>query len=173
MALGANLGDALETLRWALAELARLGEVRAVSGLYRTAPVGGPPGQPDYLNAVVRLQTSLDAPALLRALHAAEAQAGRIRHERWAARVLDLDLLLYGTQVLDDPGLTLPHPRAWERAFVLRPLADLNPALRHPVTGESAEEALARVDQRGVAPAGLDWPASPDTGRDAGRYAGS
>lgn len=158
MALGANLGDAPGTLRWAVGELARLGEVRGLSGLYRTAPVGGPPGQPDYLNAALRLWTPLAAPTLLRALHATEALAGRERHERWEARVLDLDLLLYGTQVSAQPELTLPHPRAWERAFVLRPLADLDPGLRHPVTGESVEAALARVGQRGVEPSGLAWP---------------
>ncbi|MFC4426938.1 2-amino-4-hydroxy-6-hydroxymethyldihydropteridine diphosphokinase [Deinococcus navajonensis] len=173
VALGANLGDAVGTLRWAVREIARLGKVQAISGLYRTAPVGGPPGQPDYLNAALCLHTPHDAPTVLRALHAIEAQAGRERHERWEARVLDLDLLLYGTQVWSEPELSVPHSRAWDRAFVLRPLADLAPALRHPVTGESVGEALVRVGLNGVQlVAGLDWPGSPDTGGDAGRYAG-
>lgn len=157
IALGANLGEPLATLRRAVAELRELGTVEAVSALYRTAPVGGPPGQPDYLNAAIRLTTELDAPALLAALHAAEARAGRVRSQRWEARVLDLDLLLYGHQVSPDPALTLPHPRAWERAFVLAPLVDLAPALPHPVTGETAAQALARVGEEGLERLGADW----------------
>ncbi|WP_415577486.1 2-amino-4-hydroxy-6-hydroxymethyldihydropteridine diphosphokinase, partial [Deinococcus radiodurans] len=108
IALGANLGDPQATLRRALTELGALGEVRGVSALYRTAPVGGPPGQPDYLNAVAELETALSAPALLAALHALEADAGRTRDVRWEARVLDLDLIVYGEDVSDDPALTLP-----------------------------------------------------------------
>ena len=157
VALGANLGEPLATLRRAVADLRTLGTVEAVSALYRTAPVGGPPGQPDYLNAALRLTTELDAPTLLSALHVTEARAGRERSLRWEARVLDLDLILYGREVSADPALTLPHPRAWERAFVLAPLADLDPALPHPVTGETAAQALARVGLSGVERAALNW----------------
>ncbi|KEF33574.1 2-amino-4-hydroxy-6-hydroxymethyldihydropteridine pyrophosphokinase [Deinococcus sp. RL] len=157
VALGANLGDPLAALRWARGELRRLGRVTGTSALYRTVPVGGPPGQPDYLNAVLRLETDLPPPALLAALHALEAAAGRERRERWAARPLDLDLLLYGEEVWDTPGLTLPHPRAWERAFVLAPLADLAPELRHPVTGEEAAAALRRVGEGGLTRLAPEW----------------
>lgn len=157
VALGANLGNAEATLRWARAELARLGSLTAVSALYRTAPVGGPPGQPDYLNAAVRLETDLSPASLLAALQAAEARAGRERRERWAARTLDLDLILYGTRVQEGPGLVLPHPRAWDRAFVLVPLADLDAGLRHPLTGETVATALARVSPDGVMRAAADW----------------
>lgn len=156
IALGANLGDPLAALQSAVTDLTALGEVRARSALYRTAPVGGPPGQPEYLNAAVHLRTALPPTALLAALHAAEARAGRTRRERWEARVLDLDLILYGDLVQDD-GLTLPHPRAWDRAFVLAPLHDLNPALAHPVTGETVSAALARVGRGGVVRQEQTW----------------
>ncbi|MFD1732111.1 2-amino-4-hydroxy-6-hydroxymethyldihydropteridine diphosphokinase [Deinococcus malanensis] len=108
------------------------------------------------------MRTLLDPYALLRVLHGLEEHAGRKRHERWEARVLDLDLLLYGDHIQADPVLTLPHPRAWERAFVLCPLNDLNPALAHPLTGETVAQALRRIDLSGVTLAGLDW--SPFTG---------
>ncbi|UBV42894.1 2-amino-4-hydroxy-6-hydroxymethyldihydropteridine diphosphokinase [Deinococcus taeanensis] len=150
IALGANLGDPLSTLRGAAAALSRLGTVSAWSRLYRTAPVGGPPGQPDYLNAAVLLRTTLPARDLLRGLHSLEAQAGRQRRERWEARVLDLDLITYGTLVHTTADLTVPHPRAWDRAFVLAPLNDLNPHLPHPRTGETVAAALARADRRGL-----------------------
>ncbi|WP_431308162.1 2-amino-4-hydroxy-6-hydroxymethyldihydropteridine diphosphokinase [Deinococcus arenicola] len=157
IALGANLGQPLETLRWAVAEVAGLGELRGVSRLYRTAPVGGPPGQPDYLNAALWLKTDLQPAQLLAALHEIEAHAGRERRERWEARILDLDLVVYGNRVEAGPALVLPHPRAWERAFVLAPLADLHPALKHPQTGETVAQALARADQSGLQPAAAQW----------------
>lgn len=150
IALGANLGDPQVTLRRALTELGGLGEVRGVSALYRTAPIGGPPGQPSYLNAAAELETDLSAPDLLTALHAIEAAAGRTREVRWEARTLDLDLIVYGDQLSDDPALTLPHPRAWERAFVLAPLSDLAPYLAHPRTGETVADALTRAQTEGV-----------------------
>ncbi len=157
IALGANLGRPLETLRWAVTEVGLLGEVRGVSKLYRTAPVGGPPGQPDYLNAALCLRTRLPPLELLAALHDAEARAGRERRERWEARVLDLDLILYGHRVEAGPPLTLPHPRAWERAFVLAPLSDLNAGLAHPQTGETVRQALARTDGSGLQAGATDW----------------
>jgi len=157
VALGANLGDALTTLRRARGDLAALGRLTGVSALYRTAAVGGPLGQPDYLNAAVRLETALAPGELLAALHAAEARAGRVRRERWAARTLDLDLLLHGARVSDDPALILPHPRAWDRAFVLAPLADLDADLVHPRTGESVLAALRRMGLAGVTRAAAEW----------------
>lgn len=156
VALGANLGEPLATLRWAVSALGTLGTVEATSRLYRTAPVGGPPGQPEYLNAALRLSTDLSAPALLAALHDLEAQAGRQRQQRWEARVLDLDLILYGEQVSAAPPL-LPHPRAWDRAFVLAPLADLDPQQKHPLTGKTVADALARIGQEGVEVSAARW----------------
>lgn len=157
VALGANLGEPLAALRQAAADVRGLGDIEASSALYCTAPLGGPSGQPDYLNAALRLRTPLDAPTLLSALHDIEARAGRQRHERWEARVLDLDLILHGDQQSSDPALTLPHPRAWERAFVLAPLADLDPVLAHPLTGETVTQALARTGLGGVTRLVADW----------------
>lgn len=162
IALGANLGQPRETLRWAVERLALLGRVEAVSRLYRTAPVGGPAGQPDYFNAALRLRTGLGPLPLLEAMHAIEARAGRVREVRWAARTLDLDLIVYqsfaqagvmqaeaepSSVVQDTPRLTLPHPRAWQRGFVLAPLRDLEPMLRHPVSGQTVSEALEALEK--------------------------
>jgi 2-amino-4-hydroxy-6-hydroxymethyldihydropteridine diphosphokinase len=163
VALGANLGRPLDTLSWAVGEVARLGTLRGVSPLYRTAPVGGPSDQADYLNAVLALETALSPRSLLQSLHVIEARAGRERRERWAARVLDLDLILFDDVVADAAsaggGPLLPHPLAWERAFVLAPLADLAPTLTHPRTGEEVASALARVGTVGVRrEAAPGWP---------------
>lgn len=133
--LGANLGEAAETLRLALAALGGLPECRllAASSVYRTAPVDA--SGPDYLNAVARLETSLAAEALLDELLALELRFGRERPYHHAPRTLDLDLLLHGEQIINTPRLTLPHPRAHQRAFVLVPLAELAPDLVLPGRG--------------------------------------
>jgi len=125
--LGANLGDARSAVLAAAQALGGLPETRllAVSPLYRTAPVEAT--GPDYVNAVAGLETGLTAPALLDALLALEAAAGRERPYRNAPRTLDLDLLLYGSGRIDSPRLVVPHPRMWDRGFVLVPLADLAP----------------------------------------------
>jgi 2-amino-4-hydroxy-6-hydroxymethyldihydropteridine diphosphokinase len=128
VALGANLGDAQATLRFALNELGRLPQTTLVqsSSFYRTAPVES--SGPDYINAVAELRTTLGPYELLAALQRIEQLAGRERPYRNAPRTLDLDLLLYGELQQDDPVLTLPHPRMYERAFVLVPLAEIAPA---------------------------------------------
>ena len=127
VALGANLGDAAQALRDALHALSGVPGVRLAraSGLYRTAPIDS--SGPDYLNAVAQVATALTAPELLGALQAIENAAGRERPYRNAPRTLDLDLLLYGDARIDSPRLTVPHPRLWERAFVLVPLAEIAP----------------------------------------------
>ncbi|WP_425145368.1 2-amino-4-hydroxy-6-hydroxymethyldihydropteridine diphosphokinase [Deinococcus sp.] len=150
IALGANLGQPELALRHARSELERLGSVLAPSWLYRTAPLGGPPDQPDYLNAALSLHTDLAPQALLEALLDIERRSGRVRLERWGPRVLDLDLIGYGGRVLNTPALTLPHPRAFERGFVLAPLNDVAPDWRHPFTGERVGAALARVGLAGL-----------------------
>lgn len=133
--MGANLGNRLGTLQAALGELARLiGEVR-VSAVYETAPVGGPEGQPAFLNAVAVGSTTRSATDLLHALQAIEASHGRVRDVRWGPRTLDLDLLAYGSEVSADPVLTLPHPRAHLRAFVLVPWAEVDPSYDLPGVG--------------------------------------
>jgi 2-amino-4-hydroxy-6-hydroxymethyldihydropteridine diphosphokinase len=129
VAIGANLGDALQTVRWALGALDRLPGtcVTGQSRLYRTAPHEA--RGPDFVNAVAQIDTRLTAPDLLDALQALENQAGRQRPYRHAPRTLDLDVLFYGQAHVHSPRLTVPHPRWRERAFVLYPLADLAPNL--------------------------------------------
>ena len=124
----------------------RLPDVVAVSHLYETDPMGGPPGQGAFLNCVVELRTARTPRELLAVAQAAEAAAERVRVERWGPRTLDVDVLLVGDEVVDEPDLTVPHPRMWERGFVLVPLADLAPEL---VVGH-----LTTDIGRGVRPAG-------------------
>jgi len=139
LGLGANLGDAQRALAGALAALQRLpgcSDLRA-SPTYRSAPIDS--SGPDYLNAVASLQTTLSAEQLLAQLQSIEATHGRERPYRNAPRTLDLDLLLFGDQVIDSAHLTVPHPRMHERAFVLRPLFDLSPGVRIPGCGAVAD----------------------------------
>jgi 2-amino-4-hydroxy-6-hydroxymethyldihydropteridine diphosphokinase len=130
LGLGSNLGDRLELLQGAVDELARVAGVRvtAISRVYETAPVGGPP-QDAYLNAVVAIETNLDPHDLLRRCQEIEARAERVRAEHWGPRTLDVDVLLVDDLRLDDDDLIVPHPRMWERGFVLAPLRDVAPDL--------------------------------------------
>ncbi len=145
--LGANLGDPAHTLALACEALKALPRSVWVarSSLYRSAPVDAV--GPEFLNAVVALDTELGAPELLQALHDIEAHHGRARPYRNAPRTLDLDLLLYGDQVLTTPALTVPHPRLHQRAFVLEPLAELAPDLLIPGRGPVARCRSAVADQ--------------------------
>lgn len=124
LALGSNLGDRVATLRRAVS---LLDDVVAVSPVYETAPVGGPEDQGPYLNAVVELATDRSPRQLLETCRRLEVDAGRARQERWGPRTLDVDILLVGDQVVEEEDLVVPHPRMWERRFVLAPLADLAP----------------------------------------------
>ena len=126
LALGSNLGDRWEYLRSGVASLP---DVHAVSHVYETEPVGGPGGQEPYLNMVAELSTGLGPHQLLEAARAAEHRAGRQRLVRWGPRTLDVDVLMVGDIEMQTAELTLPHPRMWERGFVLVPLADLAPEL--------------------------------------------
>lgn len=149
--LGANLGDAQAALRDAINALGRLPGTRvsAVSRLYRSAPLDAP--GPDYINGVVRLETLLPATGLLAAMQGLESAAGRVRSTRHAPRVLDLDLLLFNAEVSASARLTLPHPRMAERAFVLRPLIDIDPTLILP-DGRTVLGLLARLGPQPIAP---------------------
>ena len=149
--LGANLGDARATLAGAVESLAELGEVRAVSPLYETDPVGLE-DQPPFLNAVAVVATPLDPHRLLAELLAIEARFGRERTIRWGPRTLDLDLLAMDGVQLDEPQLTVPHPRLAEREFALRPLADVAPDV--PIGEATAAQLLAALEPQGVRPAG-------------------
>lgn len=125
--VGANLGDAAQTVRLAVQALAETPgvSVQKTSRLYRSAPVDAM--GPDYCNAVAEVHTTLSAPALLQALQVLEQRFGRERPYRNSPRTLDLDVLLYGSGIMTSPHLVIPHPRMWSRAFVLRPLAEISP----------------------------------------------
>ena len=140
LSLGSNLGDRLANLQGGVKFLcAQPGlDEAAVSPVYQTAPVGGPP-QPDYLNAVLVAVTSLPARAVLDRGLAAEAAASRVREQRWGPRTLDVDVIVYGTEISEDPQLTLPHPRARQRAFVLAPWHDVDPDAVLPGQGRVAD----------------------------------
>lgn len=126
LGVGSNLGDRVALLRAAVADLAG---VVAVSPVYETEPVGGPTDQGPYLNLVVELDTELDARGLLDVCRRLETAAERVREARWGPRTLDADVLWVDGEIVDTPDLEVPHPRMWERRFVLAPLADLAPDL--------------------------------------------
>ena len=136
LSVGSNLGDRLGTLQGCVHAIGGLPEtdVLAISPVYETAPVGGP-AQPDYLNAVLVIETGLAPRDLLAATQRIEAEFGRIRVERFGPRTLDIDIISYDEEISDDPVLTLPHPRAHERAFVLAPWHDIDPAAALPGRG--------------------------------------
>lgn len=130
LALGSNLGERGETLSSAVAELVDPPEVRllAISPIVQTKAVGGPQGQPDFLNMVIAVETSLPPLDLLRHCQAVEQKHLRVRDVRWGPRTLDVDIITYGDSASSDPTLTLPHPRAAERAFVLYPWSLIDPS---------------------------------------------
>lgn len=143
--LGSNLGDRRAHLRAAVDQLRTVGDLVAVSPLYETEPVGGPPDQQDYLNLVVELRTADSPRTLLERCQALETAAHRERAERWGPRTLDADVLLVEGDLVDEPDLTVPHPRMWERRFVLAPLADLAPDLVTSAQLAAAGGEVARM----------------------------
>jgi 2-amino-4-hydroxy-6-hydroxymethyldihydropteridine diphosphokinase len=147
LGLGANLGDPRRQLTEALKRLngAEELEVTRVSTFYRNPPLG-PENQPWYVNAVARVRTRLGPEELLRLLQQVETAMGRVRGERWGARRLDLDLLLYNGEVIFTPDLVVPHPEMHRRGFVLVPLAEIAPQAWHPVMGKSAGGLLSELD---------------------------
>ena len=161
LALGSNLGDRRAALAHAIQALAKVGQVVAVSALYATDPEGGA-DQPEYLNAVARLETDLPAQALLQGCLTIECDLGRVRPAGAgkSPRTIDIDLILYGDAVIEEPGLSVPHPALLVRPFVRIPLAEVAvPGLRHPVTGESLaayppDRMVRRLDQVASSPAG-------------------
>ncbi|MDQ2814521.1 MAG: 2-amino-4-hydroxy-6-hydroxymethyldihydropteridine diphosphokinase [Actinomycetota bacterium] len=150
LAIGANLGDRLGTLQECVTAIGRLPDtdVLAISPVYRTAPVGGP-AQPDYLNAVLTVSTGLRPLELLSAAHSVEAALGRVRDIRFGPRTIDVDVISYSGELSRDPVLTLPHPRAHERAFVLAPWLDIDPDAQLPGRGP-VRELLAGLDPGGI-----------------------
>ena len=150
LALGSNLGERRDILQGCVDAIAGIPEVQvmAVSPVYETVPVGGPP-QPDYLNAVILARTTLPSQSLLDRLREVEAAFDRVREVRWGPRTLDIDIITVDGEVSTDPELTLPHPRAHERAFVLAPWHDVDPDAVLPGHGPVAA-LLAATDQSGI-----------------------
>lgn len=147
--LGSNLGDRLVALERAVSLLAAAGDLAAVSPVYETEPVGGPGGQDRYLNVVVELSTAASPRTLLERCQALERDAGRVRTVRFGPRTLDADVLLVGDERVNHPDLIVPHPRMFERRFVLAPLADLAPELVPVAALTSAVGAVVRVGTLG------------------------
>ena len=147
--LGSNLGERESMIRLALEDLSRLPETKLVraSSLYDTEPVGEV-DQPNFLNAVAQLETELSARQLLWNLLLIEKRLGRVRTRRWGPRTMDLDLLLYGDEVIEDSDLRVPHPELAHRSFVLVPLIELDPLLVHPVTRETLLHLVSRLNTR-------------------------
>ncbi|MEZ2390880.1 2-amino-4-hydroxy-6-hydroxymethyldihydropteridine diphosphokinase [bacterium RCC_150] len=175
LALGSNLGERNDTLSTAVADLVDRPEIRllGVSPVVQTKPVGGPEGQPDFLNMVIAIETTLEPLELLRHCHDVEQKHHRVREVRWGPRTLDVDIIVYGELTSDDEILTLPHPRAAERAFVLYPWALLEPSAR--LNGESvAELALKAGDFQGLTPFdGFDGSGSANGMGNAGSIGGA
>jgi 2-amino-4-hydroxy-6-hydroxymethyldihydropteridine diphosphokinase len=148
--LGSNLGRREKSIAAALNALqaTRDIEVHRVSRLYETAPIGGPEGQPPYLNAVAHLKTTLSPERLLALCLKIEESLGRKREVRWGPRTIDLDLLCYDQEIMASPALTLPHPLMHERPFVMEPLAEIAPDLMHPVLEQTAREILESLASR-------------------------
>ena len=150
LGLGSNLGDRLTNLQAAVDALQDEPGLRVAgsSRVWETVPVGGPP-QPDYLNAVIRVKTDLSARDLLEVARRVEARLGRVREERWGARTIDVDILLFDDETIDEPDLVVPHPRLSQRAFVLLPLLELEP---DPLLPDGTRLKDVRIDTDGVVP---------------------
>lgn len=150
IALGSNLGDSRAILESALETIAQTSGIilESRSSWYQTVAVGPP--QPDYINGCALLRVRFPPQELLETLLEIEAKFGRVRQERWGARTLDLDLLLFDNLIVDTPALQLPHPRMRERAFVLMPLAEIAPDWSEPICGQTIRKLLEAVDCSGV-----------------------
>ncbi len=148
--LGSNLGDRARNLAGAVDRLPSIGAITAVSPVIETKPWGVEGYQPRYLNQVVALQTTMDPLEVVTELLSIEYSLGRSREEKNASRTLDLDLLLHGETILSASGVTVPHPRLHERAFVLVPLKEIAPDLVHPVLAKTVSELTAESDRSGI-----------------------
>jgi 2-amino-4-hydroxy-6-hydroxymethyldihydropteridine diphosphokinase len=148
--LGSNLGDRARNLHGAVERLTTIGPITALSSVFETKPWGVDGYQPRYLNQVVAISTSLDPLDVVTDLLSIEYSLGRAREEKNASRTLDLDLLLHGNNVIEASGVTVPHPRLHERAFVLVPLSQIAPDVVHPVFGRTIAELTKDSDRSGI-----------------------
>lgn len=153
IAMGSNVGSRAQTLRQAIDILRRYDGVtlKRISTLIETAPVGGPANQGDYLNGVCEIETTLTAEELLDVLQEIEQRLGRDRfnEQRFGPRTCDLDILLYDDEIIETPRLTVPHPRMWQRRFVLQPLCEIAPNARCPQTYKTAQEFFDELNEHG------------------------
>lgn len=146
LSLGSNLGDRAANLHAAVEQLASAGRVLAVSSLYETQPVDVP-DQPWFLNCVAAIETDLTPRQLLQNLLQIEASMGRLRMRNKAARNIDIDVVLFGDRMIEEPGLSIPHPAMHQRRFVLEPLLEIAPEARHPIFKKTVRELLADLPQ--------------------------
>ncbi|MDQ6982164.1 MAG: 2-amino-4-hydroxy-6-hydroxymethyldihydropteridine diphosphokinase [Mariprofundus sp.] len=160
IAFGGNLGDVIPNFRSARNSIEQLTGIHVTSSslLYRTPPLG-PAGQPDYLNAMIAVESELQSLELLTTLQGIEIQHGRIRSEHWGARTLDLDIIAMGSLVIKHDRLNIPHPQMHHRQFVLRPLCDIEPNWQHPDLKQTASQLLNALLLAGepILPKGLVW----------------
>lgn len=159
LGLGSNLGNRLAFLRGGRDTLTNQPGIELIrtSAVYETEAVGGPPDNPAFLNAVLQIQTSLEPDQLLAACLAAESEFGRSRPARWAPRTLDIDILFYADQIVCAEHLTIPHPRLQERPFVLAPLLDIAPDLKHPLLEQTIAELAAGAGVAELVPLRTVW----------------
>ena len=145
IAIGSNLGDRVSYCREALDEIAAFSRITKVSSLYETDPVGKE-DQPEFINCAVEINTELSAEELLKELNLVEEKLGRVRHEKWGPRTIDLDIIFYSDKIINEENLEIPHPRAHLRRFVLEPLCEIAPEFIHPKLNLSVSELLDRVE---------------------------
>jgi 2-amino-4-hydroxy-6-hydroxymethyldihydropteridine diphosphokinase len=144
LSLGSNLGDRAVNLRTAIAQLDAAGRLLTVSSFYETQPVDLP-NQPWFLNCVAAIDTEKTPPELLQLVLQVEAEMGRLRMQKKGPRNIDIDIVLFGYRGVDEPGLKIPHPAMHQRRFVLEPLVEIAPEVRHPALGKTARELLAEL----------------------------
>ncbi len=160
LGLGSNLGNRLAFLRGGRDTLVNQPGIELIqtSGVYETEALGGPPGNPLFLNTVLKIQTSLEARQLLEACLEVEDEFGRSRPVRWAPRTLDIDILFYADQIICEERLTIPHPRLQDRAFVLAPMLEIAPDFKHPLLDRTITElAAGSADVTTLAPLRTTW----------------
>ena len=144
ISIGSNLGNREKSCRLAIEGISEFAKVSAVSSMYETEPVGYEE-QPIFINCAIEIETDLSPHKLLDKLHSIENRLGRVREIKWGPRIIDLDIIFYGNEVVNDPDLTIPHPEAHKRRFVLEPLDEIAPTLEHPVLRQSIRELLASL----------------------------